>query len=161
VFGDTLRGYQPPEYYPVTDAWRFVVELQPGGGRQRMLTPDGTETEATGAGTVSFGVNGETVTLRVFRVPDPGGEEAELEINFRDPTNGAGTYPAGRFVRLVPAGGRRHVLDFNRARNPFCAYSAVYACPAPWRGNTVPVPVEAGERYTGGGLEVPAGLPET
>ena len=67
----------------------------------------------------------------------------------------AGTYPAGRFVPLVPARGGRYRLDFNRARNPFCAYSSAYPCPAPWRGNTIPAPVEAGERYLGGGLDAP------
>jgi hypothetical protein len=32
----------------------------------------------------------------------------------------------------------------------------VYACPAPWKGNTISEPVRAGERYRGGGLDAPA-----
>jgi uncharacterized protein (DUF1684 family) len=91
--------------------------------------------------------------LRVRRIPLGGGDESELEIFFRDGSNGDGSYPAGRFVSLIPAGERRFRLDFNLARNPFCAYSSVYPCPAPWRGNVVTVPVRAGERYAGGGLE--------
>ena len=59
----------------------------------------------------------------------------------------SGTYPAGRFVALTPAGGGRYRLDFNRARNPFCAYSSAYACPAPWRGNALPARIAAGEQY--------------
>ena len=47
-------------------------------------------------------------------------------------------------------------LDFNRARNPFCAYSSAYPCPAPWRGNVIPARIAAGERYSGGGLAAPA-----
>ena len=70
------------------------------------------------------------------------------------PTNGAGTYPAGRFVSLVPAGGGRYRLDFNRARNPFCAYSSAYACPAPWHGNTLPA---AGHRREKNRWRRPAG----
>ena len=85
-----------------------------------------------------------------------GTEESELEIYFRDGTNGEGSYPAGRFVALVPESGGRYRLDFNRARNPFCAYSTAYPCPAPWRGNTIAAPVRAGERYSGGGLNVPS-----
>ena len=43
--------------------------------------------------------------------------------------------------------GTRWCLHFNRARNPFCAYSSAYPCPAPWNGNTIPIPVTAGEQY--------------
>jgi uncharacterized protein (DUF1684 family) len=63
-------------------------------------------------------------------------------------------------VSLVPTGDGRYRLDFNRARNPFCAYSSAFACPAPWRGNAIGAKVEAGERYSGGGLRVPAGAQE-
>ena len=57
-------------------------------------------------------------------------------------------------MALAPAAAGRYRLDFNRARNPFCAYSSAYPCPAPWPGNTVPASVTAGERYDGGGLSV-------
>jgi uncharacterized protein (DUF1684 family) len=93
-------------------------------------------------------------------MPSPGGEESELEIFFRDETNGRGTYPAGRFVSLVPLAAGRYRLDFNRARNPFCAYSSAYPCPAPWPGNAIPAPVTAGERYAGGGVSAPSTPPE-
>jgi uncharacterized protein (DUF1684 family) len=92
----------------------------------------------------------------VLRILTPGSDESELMIYFRDGSNAAGTYPAGRFVELIPAGAGRYRLDFNRARNPYCAYNTAYPCPAPWRGNTIPVPVRAGEKYLGGGLTAPA-----
>jgi uncharacterized protein (DUF1684 family) len=114
---------------------------------------DGVETEAVDAGTVSVPIGGSRVRLRVLRVRTPGTDESELTINFRDGTNSGGTYPAGRFVELVPLTGGRYRLDFNRARNPYCAYNSAYPCPAPWRGNTIPAPVRAGERYLGGGLD--------
>jgi uncharacterized protein len=90
-------------------------------------------------------------------MPLGGGEESDLEIFFRDGTNGQGSYPAGRFVSLIPAGKDRFRLDLNRARNPFCAYSPAYACPLPWRGNAIAEPVRAGERYAGGGLDQSTG----
>jgi uncharacterized protein (DUF1684 family) len=95
------------------------------------------------------------IRLRVLRIPSPGSDESELTIFFRDGSNAAGSYPAGRFVELIPIDSARYRLDFNRARNPFCAYNTVYPCPAPWRGNTIPVPIRAGERYLGGGLTTP------
>jgi uncharacterized protein (DUF1684 family) len=144
-----------PVHFQYRPAGRFTVAITPAASpkSQRMLSADGTEVEATEAGTVSVTVGNRPVTLRVFRIPGPGGEESELEIYFRDRTNSRTTYPAGRFVNLTPTADGRYLLDFNRARNPFCAYSTVYPCPAPWRGNTIPVPVEAGEKYQGGGLD--------
>jgi len=158
VFGTLSSGKQPPGYYPYHPSMVFIGALLPPEqpGKVRVLGADGVEVEATEAGTVVVPLGG-TTRLRVLRVP-LGGEESELEIFFRDGSNGDGTYPAGRFVSLIPAGDRKFRLDFNMARNPFCAYSAVYACPLPWRGNVIAQPVRAGERYLGGGLEAP--IPE-
>lgn len=157
VFGPRHTG-KPPTYYDRQAALVFVGPLAPPDtrGTARVLGVDGIEVEAAEAGSVLVPVGDERVRLRVLRLPVSGGEESELEIFFRDGTNGHGTYPAGRFVALVPAGNGRYRLDFNRARNPFCAYSSAYPCPAPWRGNAFRTPIRAGARYEGGGLEVPA-----
>jgi hypothetical protein len=155
------RGDKAPEYYPYDSRLVFTGPMSPPEqpGRVRVLALDGVETEAAEAGTVSVPIGGRNVPLRVRRIPTGGEEEAELEIYFRDATNGEGSYPAGRFVSLVPLPDGRYRLDFNRARNPFCAYSSAFPCPAPWRGNTIEVKVKAGERYVGGGLSAPpAGL---
>lgn len=144
----------PRGYYPYDPTLVFTGPLLPPEtpGRVRILAPDGIEVDATEAGSVLIPLGGRT-PLRVRRIPAPGGEESELEIFFRDQSNGQGTYPAGRFLSLIPLPGGAYRLDFNRARNPFCAYSSVYPCPAPWRGNAVAAPVHAGERYPDGGLK--------
>ncbi|HUR95193.1 MAG TPA: DUF1684 domain-containing protein [Gemmatimonadales bacterium] len=161
VFGDHPSDKRP-EYYELQPALVFVGALASPEqrGTVRVLGVDGTEVEAAEAGSVVVALGDERVRLRVLRMPTQGSEESELEIFFRDGTNGRGTYPAGRFVQLVPESGNRYRLDFNRARNPFCAYSSAYPCPAPWRGNAFRSPVEAGERYEGvgtAGPEPPAG----
>jgi hypothetical protein len=160
VYG-AKRGEKAAEYYPYDPGLVFTGPMSPPdrSGRIRVLTVDGIEAEAAEAGTVSVPIGGRTVRLRVRRIPTGVEDESELEIYFRDGTNGEGTYPAGRFVSLVPLPDGRFRLDFNRARNPFCAYSSAFPCPAPWRGNTIDARVEAGERYLGGGLSAPpAGL---
>ena len=160
VYGPKREG-KGAEYYPHDPGLVFTGPMSPPEepGRVRVLALDGMETEAAEAGTVSVPIGGQTVRLRVRRIPTGAENESELEIFFRDGTNGEGTYPAGRFVSLVPLPDGRFRLDFNRARNPFCAYSSAFPCPAPWRGNTIAVEVEAGERYLGGGLSAPpAGL---
>lgn len=145
---------EPPGYYAYDSSLVFTGPLLPSARseRVRVLAADGIEVEASEAGSFQVSLGGST-RLRVLRIPGALADESELEIFFRDETNGHGTYPAGRFVSLIPAASGEYRLDFNRARNPFCAYNSVYPCPAPWRGNSIASPVKAGERYTGGGLE--------
>lgn len=156
VYGPKREG-KGTEYYPYDARLVFTGPMAPPErrGGVRVLALDGVETDAAEAGTVAVPIGGETVRLRVRRIPTGVEDESELEIYFRDGTNGQGTYPAGRFVALEPLPDGRYRLDFNRARNPFCAYSSAFPCPAPWRGNTIEAKVEAGERYSGGGLSTP------
>ncbi len=161
VYGKKRKA-KTAEYYPYDRGLVFTGPLHPPKqpGRVRVLALDGIESDAAEAGTVVLPLGGRPVRLRVRRIPTGNEDEAELEIFFRDGTNASGTYPAGRFVSLIPLGPGRYRLDFNRARNPFCAYSSAFPCPAPWRGNTIEAKVEAGERYLGGGLTPPT-VPES
>jgi hypothetical protein len=154
VYG--TRQDRAAQYYPHDPGLVFTGRLSPPErpGTVRLLGLDGIEVEAAEAGTVLVPVGPKPARLIVRRIPT-GEDESELEIFFRDETNAQGTYPAGRFVSLVPAGNGLYRLDFNRARNPFCAYSSAFPCPAPWRGNTIDARVEAGEKYLGGGLSTP------
>jgi uncharacterized protein (DUF1684 family) len=112
-----------------------------------MLGLDGVEVTASLAGSFEGEVLGERFALSVYRIPIAGTEEADLSIFFMDGTSGVETYPPGRFVVLQPLGGGRYRLDFNRARNPFCAYNTVFPCPLPWAGNALETRIEAGELY--------------
>ncbi len=144
------------KYFPYDTSFAFLVRLDPPEKPEpvRLLAADGAEVEATEAGTVTVLVGRTPTALTVRRIPS-GADESELEIYFRDQTSGKTTCPAGRFVSLIPisggAGGSgaggTYRLDFNRARSPFCAYSTVYACPAPWPNSSLAVPIKAGERY--------------
>lgn len=149
LFGTQPVGSKRPEWFAYDSTMRVTVTLVPASRPDpvRRLAPDGVEVEATEAGTVGGRIAGAAFSLRVFRMGGTEAEESELEIYYRDATSGHGTYPSGRFVSLIPTGGSRYVLDFNRSRNPFCSYNTVYPCPAPWRGNVLQVPVRAGEKY--------------
>ncbi|NOT06990.1 MAG: DUF1684 domain-containing protein, partial [Gemmatimonadales bacterium] len=157
VFAAEARAGKPPAWFPYDPRLALTVTLAPPAATasQRVLAPDGVEVLATEAGTVQVTVGDSAYALRVLRLPGASEDESELEIYFRDATNGKGTYPSGRFVSLIPREGGRYHLDFNRARNPFCAYNTAFPCPAPWRGNVIGAPVPAGERYAGGGLDSP------
>ena len=72
----------------------------------------------------------------------------ELFFIFKDETSGKETYPAGRFVySALPTNGQL-VLDFNKAYNPPCAFTAYATCPLPPKENWLGRRIEAGElRY--------------
>ena len=159
VFAAELKAGKEPGWFPYDPRLVFTVELMPppAAATLRLLAPDGVEVEASEAGSVQVTLAGQIQRLQVRRLPGASDEESELEIFFRDASNGRTTYPAGRFVSLIPRAGTRYVLDFNRARNPFCAYNTAYPCPAPWRGNATGAPISAGERYPEAGLSAPSG----
>jgi uncharacterized protein (DUF1684 family) len=148
AFG-AVRRYRAPSWFPFTDGLILTAALEPPErqGAFRTLGLDGVETEAVEVGFAAATLGNSRLRLRVYRVGQADDEEAPLLVFFRDSTNGRGTYPAGRFVELIPQDGGMYRLDFNRARNPFCAYSTVFPCPAPWPGNVIPAMIRAGERY--------------
>src|SRR5205807_8903428 len=87
---------------------------------------------------------GEQMFLSALRLLEPGVDEHEVSIFFRDATTGRESYPVGRYVDAVSLGGDRYALDFNRAYNPTCAFSPLYNCPIPPREHVLPVAVRAG-----------------
>lgn len=149
VYGESHKPTQV-SWYPYDSGFVFTVELKgPAVPPRRLrLDADATEVKALEVGTVTAPIGHSGATLTVYEMgggDDP--EGADLTVYFQDRTNGHGSYPAGRFIELVPTAGGRYRLDFNRSRNPYCAYSTVYPCPAPWPGNLIDAPVSAGERY--------------
>ncbi|HTS87691.1 MAG TPA: DUF1684 domain-containing protein [Gemmatimonadales bacterium] len=143
-----IQHFHAPAYYSYRPDLALTVPLEPPErtGQFRTLGLDGTESLAREAGFVA--VPPGATRLRVYQIGAPDDIESSLAVFFHDATDGHGSYPAGRFVELIPAGRGLYRLDLNRARNPFCAYSSVYPCPAPWPGNTIPGPIPAGERYS-------------
>ncbi|HYK18746.1 MAG TPA: DUF1684 domain-containing protein [Bryobacteraceae bacterium] len=101
-----------------------------------------TEPEPT-PGYVEFTLNG-----RVLRL-EPVEEDHQLFFIFRDLTAGRETYPAGRFLYAEWPKNGEVELDFNKAENPPCAFTAYATCPLPPKQNHLDVRVEAGEKNYG------------
>ncbi len=74
------------------------------------------------------------------------GANGRLFVVFGDATNGRDTYGGGRFLDLPAPVDGRTTIDFNRATNPPCAFTAFATCPTPPAGNRLPVAVRGGER---------------
>jgi len=93
-------------------------------------------------GYVEFTLKGRTYRLEpVYETS----RHEDLFFIFKDQTSRADTYEAGRFLHApLPADGYVD-LDFNRAYNPPCAFTAFATCPLPVKENHLAAEIRAGE----------------
>ena len=75
----------------------------------------------------------------------------ELFLPFKDKTNANGSYGGGRYIdiKISDIENGKVILDFNKAYNPWCAYSDGYSCPIPPKENHLKIAVTAGEKEYG------------
>ena len=71
-----------------------------------------------------------------------------LFIPFTDITTGDDTYGSGRYIDIATTDIKNNTveIDFNKAYNPYCAYTTGYNCPIPPRENYLNVAINAGEK---------------
>jgi uncharacterized protein (DUF1684 family) len=69
-----------------------------------------------------------------------------LFLPFMDNTNGLYTYGGGRYLDINIPESDTCILDFNRAYNPYCAYSARWSCPLVPFENDLSISILAGEK---------------
>jgi uncharacterized protein len=136
------------EYFEPDSSLYFVGDLQiyVKPEKLKLVTTTGRARDAERIGFVAFRIDGQPHRLQVYRLIDGSGG---LFLPFQDLTTGQETYPAGRYLDLIPsAESGPYELDFNLAYNPSCAYGGAerFACPVTPPENRLDVPVAAGER---------------
>jgi uncharacterized protein (DUF1684 family) len=74
-------------------------------------------------------------------------KDGHFFLPFYDETSAITTYGAGRYLEVdFQKGQQQVVLDFNKAYNPYCAYTEGYSCPVPPPENNISIPLNAGEK---------------
>ena len=141
----TLLAYEGMPVYPVDPSWRIEGRFERAKPGTTVEVADvlGHTNESPVYGTFEFERDGET-----FRLTGLGTEDSKsIEFMFADRTTGRETYGAGRFVYSdgMPKDGRV-VVDFNKAYNPPCAFTAYSTCPLPLPENRLRLWVRAGEK---------------
>lgn len=133
------------DYFPVNPDWRLNARYEPYSPPKRFpvaIFTGGDDLEES-PGRVIFEIDGETYSLDVTDTSDTG-----YFVIFSDETNGAETYPAGRYVWFDKPEGSDSgpvVLDFNKSYNPPCAFTEYATCPLPPRAHRIAARIEAGE----------------
>ncbi|SIS22656.1 DUF1684 domain-containing protein [Williamsia sterculiae] len=104
---------------------------------------DGLQHVYDAPGRIDVELDGQPTSLTAF----PGHAAGSLLVLFTDATSGVTTYAANRSVAVdAPGADGSVVVDFNRATNLPCAYTALATCPLPPAENRLSVAVEAGEK---------------
>ncbi|HUR32876.1 MAG TPA: DUF1684 domain-containing protein [Vicinamibacterales bacterium] len=142
-----FADYKGLTYFPPNLSLRYELPLTPNPKPETVviMSTRGNQRQAARVGWFEFRVDGEPVRLEAVRLLEPGADESDLGVLFRDATTGNETYPLGRYVDARKLANGRYLLDFNFAYNPACAFSDHYNCPIPQRENTLPVAIRAGE----------------
>jgi len=133
-------------WYPVDPSWRIEAKFTPWDKPRTLkfdTVIDGVSEEDQSPGYVSFSKDGHEYRL------DSVVDEGELFLIFRDQTSGKTTYPAARFLYAeLPTNLKASltvVLDFNKAINPPCVFTAYATCPLPPPQNRLTLSITAGE----------------
>ncbi len=146
-----LHFYEADSAYKVS----AEVELLKNEKVFKMPTFDGSSSDYYRYAHINFSLNGKAIQMTLYRSislsTNPVYKD-HLFLPFTDETNNKETYGGGRYIDLdAKEINKNHIeIDFNKAYNPYCAYSDGYRCPVPPEENDLQLAVKAGEKlYTG------------
>lgn len=138
------QGFHGLQYFPLDPTYRIKARFVAYDKPKRVPVPNvlGQIVPMDSPGRVEFTLAGNAYSLEpVYETST----HENLFFIFKDLTSRAETYEAGRFLHTpLPVNGVVD-LDFNRAYNPPCAFTAFATCPLPVKENQLQVRIPAGE----------------
>jgi uncharacterized protein (DUF1684 family) len=134
-----------PDYFDVSNEWRVAARFEPYDEPVFLRFPDvtGGEVEYRAPGELHFRKDGRSHSL----IATAGENSRSYFILMWDSTATANTYQGGRYLRAdLPDESGWTTIDFNRAYNPPCVFTAYSVCALPPRENWLELHVSAGEQ---------------
>lgn len=146
---DTSAKFQPLRYFEPRLEFIFKSKLKTfeNPDTVSILGTRGETRPAIVIGYLEFEKNGKVHRLNVYKSFSRTGEPY-YSLWFTDRTTGKETYGVGRYLdfELNDDPDFIYTIDFNRAYNPYCAYSPLFTCPIPRREDYIDLAIEAGEK---------------
>jgi len=141
---ETRVNFKGLTYYPENEKYRIDAHFVPYSPAKiiPIVNVLGILSHEPSPGRLEFTIDGQSYSLDALDDVDA------YYMVFGDMTNGRTTYGPGRFVYTdgkVDAQGVVRI-DFNKAYNPPCAFTAYSTCTLPPLQNRLKVKVEAGEK---------------
>jgi len=148
-FGDQKGLFTSLKYFPADLKYRIQANLNPVSKREiiTLTTNSGESQFYLTYAWAEFDLDNLHHRLLILEMKDSDSPQESLFLAFSDQTNANETYGAGRYldVKKIP-GASTITLDFNKAYNPYCAYSENFSCPFPPRENILTARIMAGEK---------------
>ena len=148
-FAESYDAYSGLKYYEPDMRFRIVAQLTEIKDRKAIIlqTSDGKEQHYVEYAYADFDFGGFHNKLLILESMDVGPLKGRLFLAFGDETSAGETYGAGRYLDVAKQPGATTILlDFNKAYNPYCAYSEKFSCPLPPPENLLEIAVKAGEK---------------
>jgi uncharacterized protein (DUF1684 family) len=140
---EARRNFHGLVSFPISEQYRISAQWVAEPRDIPILNVLGQTSPSPSPGYAVFHLHGQELKLRPI-IEEPGA--TQLFYIFRDQTAGKETYSAGRFFYSEMPKDGKVVLDFNKAYNPPCAFTAYATCPLPPPENRLTVRIEAGEK---------------
>jgi len=142
---ETRRDFTGCKWFPADPVWRIRAKWVTYARPKTIAITNilGMTDQEPSPGYAEFTLQGQKLRL------EPVLEDGELFFMFKDATSARTTYGAGRFLYAALPRGNEVELDFNKATNPPCSFTAFATCPLPPRPNILAVAIEAGEKNYG------------
>ncbi|WP_428742010.1 DUF1684 domain-containing protein [Tenacibaculum sp.] len=145
-----LKNFKGLEFFPIDNKYNVKAKLTRTPDAPTFNFPTTTDRVVVYQkyGVVSFAIDGEDYELAIYQNENPKPEYQDyLFLPFLDNTNGKTSYKGGRFIDVLTtdvASDGTLMIDFNKAYNPYCAYSDRYSCPITPRDNYLDTEIKAG-----------------
>jgi uncharacterized protein (DUF1684 family) len=140
-------------FFDIDEGFKVVAQfdLTPDAEPFDMATYSGQTRQYIKYGTLTFALNGEEHQLAIYqslRLRNIPQYKDYLFLPFKDFTNGETSYGGGRYLDFEKDDIQKGqlLIDFNKAYNPYCAYSDGYSCAVPPKENHLQTAIEAGEK---------------
>ena len=141
------------DFFAPDSSYRIDAKVEMLIGEQSFMMPtfSGTSKEYIRYAVLHFKIGDVPTNLTVYKniaLSKQLEYRDYLFLPFTDLTNGKESYSGGRYLDLKTnelEGGNAQI-DFNKAYNPYCAYSDGYQCPKPPAENQLQLSIPAGER---------------
>ena len=142
-----VRFYKPDTRYRVVAqvhllSNQFFFEMGTSGSRKL---------KAKRLAKINFTLNGKSFEMFAYQLGfllDSKDNKDDFFIPFTDGGSGESSYEGGRYLdfKMGDIEGNKLIIDFNKAYNPYCAFTTGYNCPIPPRENNLNAVIAAGEK---------------
>ncbi|MFT2009929.1 DUF1684 domain-containing protein [Pontibacter sp. 13R65] len=151
---EAVASFSAHDFFPVNLSYRVQAKFIRTENEAvfRMKTSTDRLPEYVKYGEAVFELEGKSYKLSIYQniaLHKTEQYKNHLFLPFTDLTNGHQTYGGGRYLDLSIPAGDIILIDFNKAYNPYCAYSPRYSCPVPPRENHLNTPIVAGIKLEG------------